>query len=44
VPNLIKDLEPSGVDQVWVSDITYAATVLPKQLRITLGNTAKCKR
>jgi transposase InsO family protein len=27
VPNLIKDLEPSGVDQVWVSDITYVATV-----------------
>ena len=26
-PNLIKDLEPSGVDQVWVSDITYVATV-----------------
>ena len=25
--NLIKDLEPSGVDQVWVSDITYVATV-----------------
>ena len=21
-PNLIKDLEPSGVDQIWVSDIT----------------------
>jgi putative transposase len=27
VPNLIKDLEPSGVDQVWVSDITYVARV-----------------
>jgi putative transposase len=27
VPNLIKDLEPSGVDQIWVSDITYVATV-----------------
>ena len=27
VPNLIKDLAPSGVDQVWVSDITYVATV-----------------
>src|SRR3977135_1592211 len=27
VPNLIKDLEPSAVDQVWVSDITYVATV-----------------
>jgi putative transposase len=27
VPNLIKDLQPSGVDQVWVSDITYVATV-----------------
>jgi transposase InsO family protein len=26
VPNLIKDLEPSRVDQVWVSDITYVAT------------------
>ncbi len=26
-PNLIKDLEPSGVDQIWVSDITYVATV-----------------
>ena len=26
-PNLIKDLEPSGVDQIWVSDITYIATV-----------------
>ena len=25
--NLIKDLEPSGVDQIWVSDITYVATV-----------------
>jgi putative transposase len=26
-PNLIKDLEPSGPDQIWVSDITYVATV-----------------
>jgi putative transposase len=26
-PNLIKDLEPSAVDQIWVSDITYVATV-----------------
>ena len=26
VPNLIKDLEPSRVDQIWVSDITYVAT------------------
>jgi putative transposase len=26
-PNLIKDLEPSGVDQIWVSDITYIATM-----------------
>lgn len=26
-PNLIKDLEASGVDQIWVSDITYVATV-----------------
>src|SRR6202048_5483408 len=26
-PNLIKDLEPSGVDQIWVSDITYVATL-----------------
>ncbi len=26
-PNLIKDLEPSGVDQIWASDITYVATV-----------------
>jgi len=25
--NLIKDLEPSGVDQIWASDITYVATV-----------------
>jgi putative transposase len=25
-PNLIKDLEPRGVDQIWVSDITYVAT------------------
>jgi len=25
--NLIKDLEPTGVDQIWVSDITYVATV-----------------
>jgi transposase InsO family protein len=25
-PNLIKDLEPSGVNQIWVSDITYVAT------------------
>jgi putative transposase len=27
VPNQIKDLEPSGVDQIWASDITYVATV-----------------
>ena len=27
VPNLIKDLEPCGVDQIWASDITYVATV-----------------
>jgi transposase InsO family protein len=27
VPNLIKDLEPRGVDQIWVSDITYVATM-----------------
>ncbi len=26
-PNLIKGLEPSGVNQVWVSDITYIATL-----------------
>src|SRR6266481_219689 len=26
-PNLIKDLEPSGVNQIWASDITYVATV-----------------
>ena len=26
-PNLTKDLEPSGPDQIWVSDITYVATV-----------------
>jgi putative transposase len=26
-PNLIEDLEPSGPDQIWVSDITYVATV-----------------
>jgi len=26
-PNLIKDLEPGGVDQIWVSDITYVATL-----------------
>jgi putative transposase len=26
-PNLIKELEPSGVDQIWVSDITYVATM-----------------
>ena len=26
-PNLIKDLAPSGPDQIWVSDITYVATV-----------------
>jgi len=26
-PNLIKDLAPSGTDQIWVSDITYVATV-----------------
>jgi putative transposase len=25
-PNLIKALEPSGPDQIWVSDITYVAT------------------
>ena len=25
-PNLIKDLEPSAPDQVWVSDITYIST------------------
>jgi transposase InsO family protein len=26
-PNLIKGLEPRGVDQIWVSDITYVATM-----------------
>jgi transposase InsO family protein len=26
-PNLIKGLEPSGVNQIWVSDITYIATL-----------------
>ena len=26
-PNLIKGLEPSAVNQVWVSDITYIATL-----------------
>jgi putative transposase len=26
-PNLIKGLEPSGVNQVWVSDITYITTL-----------------
>jgi putative transposase len=26
-PNLIKDLAPNAPDQVWVSDITYAATL-----------------
>ena len=26
-PNLIKGLEPTGVNQVWVSDITYIATL-----------------
>src|SRR5437899_1797341 len=26
-PNLIKDLAPSGPDQIWVSDYTYVATV-----------------
>ena len=26
-PNLIKELEPSAPDQVWVSDITYVATL-----------------
>jgi transposase InsO family protein len=25
-PNLIKGLEPRGVDQIWVSDLTYVAT------------------
>lgn len=25
-PNLVKDLEPTHVDQIWVSDITYVAT------------------
>ena len=25
-PNLIKELQPSAPDQVWVSDITYVAT------------------
>jgi putative transposase len=25
-PNLIKELSPSGPDQIWVSDITYVAT------------------
>jgi hypothetical protein len=27
VPNLIKGLEPTGVNQIWVSDITYLATL-----------------
>ena len=27
VPNLIKELEASGPDQVWMSDITYVATL-----------------
>lgn len=27
VPNLIKGLEPSGVNEIWVSDITYIATL-----------------
>ena len=26
-PNLIKDLEPSAPDQIWVSDITYVGTL-----------------
>jgi transposase InsO family protein len=26
-PNLIKDLEVTGTDQIWVSDITYVATM-----------------
>jgi putative transposase len=26
-PNLVKDLEPTQIDQIWVSDITYVATV-----------------
>jgi putative transposase len=26
-PNLIKGMEPTGVNQVWVSDITYIATL-----------------
>jgi putative transposase len=26
-PNLIKGLEPTGVNQIWVSDITYLATL-----------------
>ena len=26
-PNLIKGLEPEGVNQIWVSDITYIATL-----------------
>ena len=26
-PNLIKGLEPSGVNEIWVSDITYIATL-----------------
>jgi putative transposase len=26
-PNLIKDLEPSAPDQIWVSDITYVSTL-----------------
>jgi putative transposase len=25
-PNLVKDMEPTGIDQVWLSDITYVAT------------------
>ncbi len=27
VPNLVKDLEPTHIDQIWVSDITYVATL-----------------
>jgi putative transposase len=27
VPNLIKGLEPSGVNEIWVNDITYIATL-----------------
>ena len=25
-PNLVKDMEPTGTDQIWLSDITYVAT------------------